>query len=248
MGRDRTPQQLAKIISYMLGRKPGEFGLVPDKDGFVKIKEFLKAIGEEEGWRYVRRGNIDEILYSLKDPPIEINDTHIRATQRDRLPEIAPAEDLPKILYIGIRHRAYPNVHQKGIFPAGNPQIILSSDLEMAKRIGRRIDPSPIMLTVRVQDAVAKGIWFWQSGETLFLADFIPADCFTGPPLPKEKPEALPKGAKKAPAASQPTPGAFLLDLDVDKKKKDRSKRKKKKDISRERDRDRQRKRREKMW
>ena len=43
MARQKSPKQLSKFISYMLGRKPAEFGLVPDQDGFVKIKEFIKA-------------------------------------------------------------------------------------------------------------------------------------------------------------------------------------------------------------
>ncbi len=45
MSRQRSPQQLAKFISYILARRPDEFGLVPDPNGFVKIKDLLKAIG-----------------------------------------------------------------------------------------------------------------------------------------------------------------------------------------------------------
>ena len=44
MSKLRSPQKLAKFIAYILGHKPDEFGLVLEKDGFVKIKEFLKAL------------------------------------------------------------------------------------------------------------------------------------------------------------------------------------------------------------
>ena len=32
MGQGKPPKQLAKYISYILGRRPDEFGLVPDTD------------------------------------------------------------------------------------------------------------------------------------------------------------------------------------------------------------------------
>ena len=35
MAKQRSPEQLAKIISYILGRNPAEFGLVPDSDGVI---------------------------------------------------------------------------------------------------------------------------------------------------------------------------------------------------------------------
>ena len=39
MSQQRSPKQLAKFLNYVLGRRPDEFGLVMDKDGFVKIKD-----------------------------------------------------------------------------------------------------------------------------------------------------------------------------------------------------------------
>ena len=46
--QQRSPKQLAKFFNYVLGRRPDEFGLVTDKEGFVKIKELIKATNEEE--------------------------------------------------------------------------------------------------------------------------------------------------------------------------------------------------------
>jgi putative RNA 2'-phosphotransferase len=54
---------------------------------------------------------------------------------------------------------------------------------------------------------------FFQAGETLFLADFIPVGCFSGPPLPKEKPVA-PKPAEQQQRQHQRTAGGYLIDLD----------------------------------
>ena len=212
MPKVKSPQTLAKFIAYVLERRPDEFGLVTDKEGFVKIKELLKAITEEEEWRYVRRFHLDEILYSLPSPPFEIFDKRIRAKQRDYLPEIRLSKDPPKLLFTCIRKRAYPSVIQKGISPAGCHQVILSSDRKLAERIGKRTDAEPITLTVHVQKSVEKGVIFYQAGESLFLSAPIPPECFSGPPLPKEKTEI--KKTEKPDTLTQPQPsGSFLVDM-----------------------------------
>jgi len=212
MTQQRSPKNLAKLLAYILGRRPDEFGLVPDRSGYIKIKDLLKAIHEEEGWRYVRRSHLDEIRISFADPPFEISDNLIRAGCREHLPEIASRLDLPKLLYTCVRTKAYPHVKEKGIFARSHPQVILSSDPKLAHRIGRRIDPVPVLLTVQVQASQKQGIVFYQAGKSLFLADAIPADCFTGPPLPKEKPETQKKENLPSPA-QQKLAGSFMLPL-----------------------------------
>ena len=68
MGRSRRPEQLNKFLSYVLARCPDEFGLIPDQDGWVRIKELLRALSEEPGWSYVRRGHINEAVLTVAAP------------------------------------------------------------------------------------------------------------------------------------------------------------------------------------
>jgi hypothetical protein len=116
----------------------------------------------------------------------------------------------------------------------------------MAKRLGRRIDPDPLLLIVNVQQAVAQGVLWMRSGETLYLSRFIPPDCFTAPPLP-EKPEPKPK--KKEPAEQKPRdqyPGSFFPDFaesPLDKKKSRHAYNKKEKEREKWRKRSRREKR-----
>jgi putative RNA 2'-phosphotransferase len=218
MVQQRSPKHLAKLISYMLGHKPAEFGLVPDRDGFVKTKEFLKAVCEEDGLGYIRGSHIHEILITLPDPPIEIKDNFIRATHRDKLPGHSPAQTLPKLLYTCVRRKAYPFVLDKGIFPMGFDRVILSSMPEMAERMGKRKDRMPILLTVQTRKSLEKGTLFYEAGDTLFLAESIWPGCFTGPPLPKQKEAAIIKEVL-AEKREQKFPGSFIMDL-KDKNKK----------------------------
>jgi len=213
MAIQRSPKQLAKFFDYVLSRRPDEFGLVPDPDGFVKIKEFLKAVGEEEGFRYVRRAHLDEIMLSVPNHPFEISDNSVRSTIREHLHRPGYAMDPPKLLYTCVRQKAYPHVYEKGIRPGRHPQVILSSDREMAERIGKRIDRSAVMLTIQTQKSMDQGVVFFQAGENIFLADFIPAQCFTGPPLPKDKP-LLKKSEAAAAGPSRKPAGSYHIDLD----------------------------------
>ena len=248
MSRQRSPKQLAKFISYILARRPDEFGLVPDQNGFVKIKDLLKAIGEEADWKYVRRSHIDEIVITLPSPLFEIQGNFIRAASREHLSLPVPADNLPKLLYTCVRSRAYPFVMDKGIHPMGHPYVILSSSTTLAERMGRRIDQTPVKLTVQVEKTLGKGNQFLQAGELLYLAENIPPDCFSGPPLPKEKPETRkPEPAEKV--SDKTKAGSFFMDLkdgrDRDQKPGSRPRRKA---LDWKKDRRKQRKLKQRLW
>ena len=213
MKNTKSIQILAKFIAYILERRPDEFGLVIDSEGYIKIKELLKALNEEKGFSYVRRSHLNEILYSIANPPFEIAGNRIRAKHRDLLPRPDVARDLPKLLYTYIRRKAHPFVADKGIFPSGYHQVVLTAKRDLAERIGKRIDPQPVILTVHVQKSLDNGVRFYQAGGSLFLATSIPPDCFSGPALPVEKPGKLKQG--QAHSAKQPeAAGSFLVDLD----------------------------------
>ena len=208
----RSPQQLAKLINYILSRRPDEFGLVTDREGFVKIKELLKALNEEDGLKYVRHSHINEIMITLPKHGFEVVDKLIRAQNRKHLPKQSVALDPPKLLFTCVRRKAYPYVLNKGIKPTGFNKIILSSDRDLAQRIGRRSDHAAVMLTVQVSQSEDKGIIFIQTGESLFLTDYIPPDCFSGPPLPKESPESR-KLDKPQKEPAEISAGSFLIDF-----------------------------------
>lgn len=190
MAQQKLIKQLAKFMTYVLGRSPSEFGLSPDTEGFVPIKEFLKALAEEDGWHHVRRGLIEEAQISLPSPPFEIVENRIRATDRSKLAKPVPSEDPPKLLYTCIRKKAHAAVLNKGIFPQAHDRVILSSDKKMALRLGRRKDSTPVLLTVQAQLSEEGGVVFYHAGGEIYQARFIPAGCFTAPPLPKKTVEA----------------------------------------------------------
>jgi putative RNA 2'-phosphotransferase len=202
---------LAKMLAYVLGRCPDEFGLVLDADGFVPVKTLLQALAEEEGWGHVRRGHLNELVMMGDKSPVEIDADRIRSVERRHLPEITEPQDPPKELFTCIRRRAYSHVMERGIAEPPPPGLLLTEDRPMALRIGRRRDPQPILLTVRARDLKASGVLLRRFGERLYLASALPTGCFSGPPPPKEKP--LSSAVAEPVSGPMPHPGSFFPNL-----------------------------------
>ncbi len=72
MKTHNTRRPFSKLLSYVLGRRPYEFGLVLDENGFVSMQILLKAIGEEKDWKFIREAHFHELLIQEPDPPIEL--------------------------------------------------------------------------------------------------------------------------------------------------------------------------------
>jgi putative RNA 2'-phosphotransferase len=215
MKHRRSVDKLSKFIDYILSRQPDEFGLIPDENGFVKIKDLIKSLSEEPGWRHVRLNHIREAIYTTNSPTVEMENNLIRAKDNSHLfaPEIP--DSFPKLLYYPVRQRAYPVLLEKGL-PLANSRnrIVLASDIAMARRLGRRIDPSPAILTVNSALARDCGATLWRFGKRLFLSDSLPLGSFSGPPLPKPRPEPKQDIPRSKPAPK--TPGSYYLDLTND--------------------------------
>lgn len=206
----RQPKQLAKLLHYILGHHPDEFGLVPHPDGSVPLKDLHQAIREEEGWSYVRLADIREVLL-IEPDEFELIDDRIRLNpHKDSRPFMNREPFVPPdILYHGARQKAYPHILTRGLFPTRHPYVCLTSDEGLALRIGRRRDPKPVLIKVHAARAHEGGILFFRIGELLYLVESLPPAYLEGPPLPKEKPPP-----KKPPerAVYRP-PGSFEIDL-----------------------------------
>lgn len=206
-------KKLAKFLEYVLGRHPDEFGLLLDSQGFCKTKTLLQALHEDSEWRHVRQGQLNSVILMMQPPPIEMHENLVRACKRDQLPAIKPAAVHPKLLYATVRQRAYPVVLDKGLHPRGLPHVLLCASLELTQRLGRRVDNSPVTLTVHVAAAQDLGVHFQSYGDHLFLADYIPTEAISGPPLPKERPSITPTSKPQEEPIEPKTPGSYFPDL-----------------------------------
>lgn len=237
-------ENLSRLLVYILGHRPDEFGLVPDPQGFIAFKELLWALHEEPGWGYVRQGHINEVLLGKDRTLFQTEDNRIRTMDRRwHLDMEMPSPSIPTILFIAVRRRAHAHVFEKGLRSTQTGLITLTPDRDMALRIGRRRDQNPVILEVSARSAEEKGLFFCAFGD-LYLARDVPPKFIQGPPLPKEPVKSLAR-PKTEPAEKQVALGAgtFLLDPNRDPDLSRRAKGKKRKSWKEEARKQRKRKR-----
>jgi putative RNA 2'-phosphotransferase len=215
---------LSRLLTYILGHRPDEFGLVPDAEGFVSHKELLKALREEPGWGHVTRAHLNEVLIGEDRLLFEGEENRIRSVERrwriendGGAPDLSP--DLPKILFAAVRRKAHPVVLEKGLAPSGDRFLVLSPDEETALRIGMRRDQRPVLLKVAAASAQGEGIPFHPFGDLFLSPSPIPPRHIQAPPLPKDLQEDREGGEGRKETPTRPvdfSPGTFVLDASRD--------------------------------
>jgi len=211
--KTRKAEQLARLVHYIAGRHPDEFGLVTDRDGFIPVGDLLKVL-QEEGWHGVRRVQLETLSYHLGRSVIEFKDHLVRAVDRSRIAAGNDEVDGPRQLYAPVRRRAYEAVLQQGLPPqAHTGKVVLYTARELAQRVGKRRDANPLIVTVAVPCAVRHGHHFRPFGQHIFLSDALPSACCQLPRAPQMfKRRDTEKQSAPAPIAK--TPGSYVVDSD----------------------------------
>lgn len=220
MGNNKDVKQLEKLLSFILERRPDEFGLIPDSSGFVKIKDLLIAICEDPQWRYVRRSHIQEVFVASLQRRFDIDNDRIRALEWQDTARPVAAAVPPRLLYHCVRRSAHRAVLENGIGISGGPCVWLAATEQLALRIGKRRDLTPVLLTIHAQKAHAEGLLFSKLGELIYVAETIPV-CYLSGPMPSKEKQDAKKPAKQPPVALKPLEneklplfGGFALSMD----------------------------------
>jgi putative RNA 2'-phosphotransferase len=207
----KLPKQLetlARMLAYMLGHRPDEFGLVLSEDGSIPLKQVHQALLREPGFAFVRRHHLDQVVSLVQPPAFEVIEERLRClipgpARLRRLGEAPPA-----LLFLAIPPKAHERVWQEGLKAGAGGELVLARTKETALKLGKRRAPAPILVTIQAQAAAKSGIGFTGYGDELFLAPSLPRNFLTmpAPPPPEEKP--LP-----AKPAAPPTPGTFQVEF-----------------------------------
>gem|GEM_PF-1710712 len=188
----RRQDSLEKMLRYVLGTAPDEFGLHPGPEGFVPLKALVAALNEEEDWRGLREGQILMLANQPGDSsPLEISENLVRLKSALAAlpPETPAASALPKMLYAAFKPAAWAAISRQGLRPKpGEEAVRLWSEAEMALRVGRRASGLAVLVTLRAAKAREAGVVFQPYSARLWLASEVPAEFLSGPPVPQEEP------------------------------------------------------------
>ncbi|MEW6260837.1 MAG: RNA 2'-phosphotransferase [Thermodesulfobacteriota bacterium] len=209
-----TLRTLIRTMSYILGRHPDAYGLIPEENGFVRLRHLLHALHEEEGFRHIREVDILEVVHQEGKSLFEVRDGWIRTMDQARVPSILECSQPPKVLYTCVRRKGYGTVLADGIRPTAYRYVWLVPDSERACRLGRRIDSKPVVIAVHTKTAIEAGGRFLIMGE-LYLSTYLPKGSLMGPPFEKviqQKKDDIPTKPDKSIPEDV---GGFRIDLDT---------------------------------
>jgi putative RNA 2'-phosphotransferase len=209
----RQLESLERLLAYVLGVAPWEFGLMPDDEGWFSLKEVMAAIRDQDGFRSVTEGRLMEIHRQPGgSSPLEMGEGAIRlkagrAEAAD--PGEAPAAK-PKVLHLCLKPTSWPHVSANGLAAKpGERQARLFDDTEAALTAARRLWPEPVAVSLNVRQAEAGGARITWYAPGMWRAPSLKAEWLSGPPTPP-KAEDLPERPGPKPATKLPGAGAEL--------------------------------------
>ncbi len=184
---DRERKKLEKLIFYVLGRRPDEFGLIPDEKGFFRLKDLHRALIEEEGTKGLRLKQLtnfflifrpDKFEFLEKEGLVRVRpDWADEAVFEPRLVEVPPA-----ILFTPVRPQAWIKASEMGL--SGRDRVVLTSDEDLARRLAKR--KGALVIAVEARRALEMGVVFERYLEKLYLAPWLPAEVLRGPKVDEE--------------------------------------------------------------
>lgn len=169
---------LSKLMSLVLRHEPERFGLCLDAEGFVPIDDLVAAIGtrqpgvtREQVLAVVAQVEPRKQRFTIAGDDIRANYGHSLARRIEH--EVAPP---PERLYHGTHAAAVAVILGEGLRPMGRQYVHLTTDRELALRVGARRG-APAVLRVEVARALAAGVVFYRANRTFWLVDAMPAGC-----------------------------------------------------------------------
>lgn len=207
----RELESLARMLAYVLGRRPDEFGLVLGAGGWVGVKELLQALHAEPGFTRVRKEDLERLAALVTPPRLQVEPERLRSLDPEP-PELRrpPGAALPSSLYLAIAPKIHSLVWEQGLKPPPGRELVLARGPELARRLGKRRAHDPVLVTIQATAAARGGVSFQAYGEELYLvAAAIPREFIQLTAPPKEPLPAKPAAKPKAP----PTPGTLVMDL-----------------------------------
>ncbi|MGQ9628984.1 MAG: RNA 2'-phosphotransferase [bacterium] len=169
--------QLSKFIALILRHKAEEFGLKPDREGYVAVEELAEAISRQNRWHFVTPLHILRTAAVSVPRRFQVKGGKIRAFYGHsqsfaiEYEEAAP----PPTLYHGTPRRFVENIKQRGLLPMSRQYVHLSTEVAQAYRVGLRRDKFPAILEVKAEEAHRAGVKFYDAGEGIFLARGVPS-------------------------------------------------------------------------
>jgi putative RNA 2'-phosphotransferase len=169
--------RVSRLMAYILRHSPEEFGLRPDTEGFVGLKELVDAL--KKRYPDVTEEFVKEIVESDPKGRYEIRGERIRARYGHSFPvSLNHEEDREsRFLYHGTPRRNLPGILREGLKPMKRQFVHLSTDRMEALETGRRHGRDVVLLVIDADCLRRKGLRVYRAGKNVRIVERVPPEC-----------------------------------------------------------------------
>ena len=168
---------LSKLLSYILRHKPGEYGIVLDKNGYINVDELINKLHAHN--ENIRFEILQHIVDSNNKKRFAFNEdlTKIRASQGHSVDvELGYIEQQPPaILYHGTVEKFLASIMKDGLQKMQRHHVHLSTDKATAIKVAERRGKA-IILEIKAGEMFAAGYKFYLSDNGIWLTDHVPVE------------------------------------------------------------------------
>ncbi len=161
----------------MLRHAPWEYELELDDEGWVPVKQLLRALNSNPSSPKITRPIIEQMIRLANKRRHEIAGERIRALYGHSVPGKLKLRlgVPPSILYHGTSSAAIESIKANGLLPMSRQYVHLSTDEQTAQLVGARKSKDVVILSVHARAATAEGVVFYEGNPRVWLADKVPA-------------------------------------------------------------------------
>lgn len=207
------PKTLAKTLDYIITYSPGEYGLFWDTEGTMPWKEFYWALQEDSSLRFVRQSTIQELTLLGIELTFTLEGNLLRIRPEFAPPPYPAASDVPKRLYFGLKPKNLGYTQLNGLNCSRRKFVAVCGNLDLALRIARRDEKTPIPIEILAREALQGGLSFLSAGRHLYLISSVPAEFIVFPKIRQDFAQRPPAPARRTNAQPSPpsAPGSFIV-------------------------------------
>jgi len=165
--------KLSRYVSYLLRHNPED--LTMDDKGFVELEQLLFKV--KRRFPQADRNLLTEIVNRSERRRFEIVGSKIRALYGHTIEvHVALKEDSEiALLFHGTTPEAAKEILKKGLEPMKRRWVHLSPTEEIAREVGKRRTPSPVILVIDAAQARNNGAVFYQATNKVYVCKRVPA-------------------------------------------------------------------------
>lgn len=182
--------RIGRTMAGALRHFPENFGLEMDEQGFVNLREFVRALqNHQRRFHWVRPHHIIAVIETDPKGRYQVSNDLIRATYGHsiELDLRLPTDDIPSELFYPTTQEEADIILETGLMPSDRKMVHLSKTYGDAMSAGRVRTDDPVILVIDTERAMEDGFEIGRAGRTVFLSREVPAEYLNRAEIPEEE-------------------------------------------------------------